>query len=101
MAEEGYTTIFHPGEEGVTIHKKSTVSITTTEPPVLNGSKPKGVKLWTTSANYSIKKKERANNAYYLPSISQMVKYVYQSNKSRKPQHMADHHSCSSPMSLS
>ena len=21
MAEEGYTTIFHPGEEGVTIHK--------------------------------------------------------------------------------
>ena len=35
MAEEGYTTIFHPGEEGVTIHKKCTVSITTTEPPVL------------------------------------------------------------------
>ena len=35
MAEEGYTTIFHRGKEGVTIHKKGTVSITTNEPPVL------------------------------------------------------------------
>jgi hypothetical protein len=39
LAEEGYTTIFHPGEEGVTIHKKDTITITTTEPPVLQGSK--------------------------------------------------------------
>jgi hypothetical protein len=30
MAEEGYTTIFHPGEEGVAVHKQGTVSITTT-----------------------------------------------------------------------
>ncbi len=37
MAKEGYTTIFHPGEEGVTVHKKGTVTIATTEPPVLQG----------------------------------------------------------------
>jgi hypothetical protein len=35
MAEEGYTAIFHPGEEGVTIHKRGTVAIATTEPPIL------------------------------------------------------------------
>jgi hypothetical protein len=39
MAEEGYTTIFHPGEEGVTIHKEGTVTISTSKPPVLQGFK--------------------------------------------------------------
>jgi hypothetical protein len=44
MAEEGYTTIFHPGEKGVTIHKHGTVTITTTEAPVLQGCKKQGAK---------------------------------------------------------
>jgi hypothetical protein len=34
MSEEGYTTIFHPGDEGVSIHKKVTLTITTSKPPV-------------------------------------------------------------------
>jgi hypothetical protein len=59
MAEEGYTTIFHPGEEGVTAHKQGTVSITMTEPPVLQGCKAKGAKLWTISADNSSKKGKR------------------------------------------
>ena len=75
MAEEGYTTIFHPGEEGVTIHKKGTVSITTTEPPVLQGCKVKGAKLWTTLAHETTK--EQANIAYDLPSVSQTVRYLH------------------------
>ncbi len=37
---EGYTTVFHPGEEGVTIHKPGTIKIITNEPPVLQGYKP-------------------------------------------------------------
>jgi hypothetical protein len=80
LAEEGYTTIFHPGEEGVTIHKKDTITIATTEPPVLQVSKSRGVKLWTTSAQYKTKKeraKEQANNAYDLPSIKQTVRYLH------------------------
>ena len=56
MAEEGYTTIFHPGEEGVTVHKQGTVSITTTEPPVLQRCKKKGATLWTISADDDTKK---------------------------------------------
>jgi hypothetical protein len=47
MTEEGYTTIFHPGEEGITIHKSGTITISITEPPILQGCKPKGAKLWT------------------------------------------------------
>ncbi len=49
MDEEGYTTIFHPGEEGVTMHKPGTLTIAMTEPPLLQGCKPKGAKLWTIS----------------------------------------------------
>jgi hypothetical protein len=75
MAKEGYTTVFHPGEKGVTIHKPGTISITMTEPPILQGCKSKGAKLWTISAE--IMKKEQANNAYDLPSISKTVKYLH------------------------
>ncbi len=42
MSENGYTTIFHPGEQGVTIHKPNTLNITMSEPPVLQGCKQKG-----------------------------------------------------------
>ncbi len=58
LAEEGYTMIFHPGEEGVTIHKKDTITIGTTEPPVLQGSKSRRSKSWTTSAQYKMKKEQ-------------------------------------------
>jgi hypothetical protein len=45
MAKEGHTTVFHPGEKGVTIHKPGTISIATTELPILQGCKLKGAKL--------------------------------------------------------
>ena len=76
MSEEGYTTIFHPREEGVTVHRHGTISITTTEPPVLQGCKSKGAKLWMISA-VDKTKKERANKVYDLPSISQTVRYLH------------------------
>jgi hypothetical protein len=75
MAKEGYTTVFHPGEKGVTIHKPGTISITTMEPPILQGCKSKGAKLWIISAEDT--KKEQANNAYNLPSISKTIKYLH------------------------
>ena len=77
MAEEGYTTIFHLGEIGVTMHKLGTLTIEMTKPPILQGCKLKGVKLWTISAE-NVKKTEQANNAYNLPSISQTVKYLHE-----------------------
>jgi hypothetical protein len=72
MAEEGYNTVFHPGEEEVTVHKKGTITIAMTEPPILQGCKSKGAKLWAISAGNETKK-EQANNAYNLSLISQTV----------------------------
>jgi hypothetical protein len=76
MAEEGYTTIFHPGGEGVTVHRPGTLTIATTEPSILQGCKPKGAKLWTISAE-SETNTEQANSAYNLPLNSQKVMYHY------------------------
>ncbi len=39
MAEEGYTTIFYLGEDGVTMHKTGTLTINMTEQPILRGCK--------------------------------------------------------------
>jgi hypothetical protein len=75
MAEEGYTTIFHPGEQGATVHNPGTLTITSTESPILQRCKLKGAKLWTITAE-NRKKMEQANDAYNLPSISQTVKYL-------------------------
>ena len=76
MSEEGYTTIFHPGEEGVTVHKSNTITIATTEPPVLQGCKAKGEKLWAISADDE-EKIEQANTVYDLPLIGQSVRYLH------------------------
>ncbi len=77
MVEEGYTTIFHPGEERVTIHKEGTVTITPSEPPVLEGYKNNPAKLWTVSATQNTKNHEEASNVYSLPSIQQSIKYLH------------------------
>ena len=77
MSKEGYTTIFHPGEEGVTIHEEGTITITMKEPPLLQGSKNNGEKLWTVSTRENKSKQEEINNVYSLPSISQSIKYLH------------------------
>lgn len=79
MSEEGYTTIFHPGEEGVTIHQEGSVQITMTEPPILHGSKLNGEKLWTISGKTGKNKREEVSNVYSLPSVQQSVKYLHAS----------------------
>ena len=76
LAEEGYTTIFHPGENGVTIHEPGTVTVATTMDAILQGNKKKGEKLWTIEAN-DTSAKEHANKVYDLPSIAQTVRYLH------------------------
>ncbi len=77
MAEEGYTTIFHPGDNGVTIHKEGTLTITTNAPPVLEGRKSKAAKLWTISATDTAENNEEANNVYSLSSIPHTTRYLH------------------------
>jgi hypothetical protein len=77
MSDEGYTTIFHPGEEGVTIHHEGSIQITMTKPPVLHGRKLNGEKLWTVSGKTEKNTREEASNVYSLPLIQQSVKYLH------------------------
>jgi hypothetical protein len=60
MAESEYTTIFRPGDKGVTFHKEGTLTITTSEPSVLQlqGCKMKGETLWTVSVPQTTRKKQ-------------------------------------------
>jgi hypothetical protein len=104
MSEEGYTTIFHPpGEDGVMIHKKGTITITTSEPPVLTGGKSNAAKLWTIGAPKEIDYKEEAERIQLtfhptldkisprrsrIPNESNMVRR----DQSRKLRHMAGTH---------
>ncbi len=74
---DGYTTIFLPGNQGVTIHKDGTLTITTSKPPVLQGCKMHGAKLWTVSAQNTNQTYKQALNAYSLPSIGQKIKYLH------------------------
>ena len=76
LAEEGYTTIFHPGEDGVTIHEPGTVTIATTAHPILQGCKTNGEKLWTVSVDEPITT-EQAHHAYDLPSVGQTIRYLH------------------------
>ncbi len=74
MSEEGYMTIFHPGNKGVTIHKPDTLNITLNKPPVLQGCKEKGQKLWTIATS---EEEDEINNVYNLPSTKQSIRYLH------------------------
>jgi hypothetical protein len=75
LSNKGYTTIFHPENEGVTVNKKETLTITTSNPPVLQGCKEEGGKLWTVTATKN--NKEEINNVYSLPLTKQSVHYLH------------------------
>jgi len=80
MAENGYTTIFRPGDEGVTFHKEGTLTIKMSEPPVLQGCKKKDETLWAVSVpQTTMKKREEISNVHNLPSLSQTIKYHHAS----------------------
>ena len=79
MAKNGYTTISHEGNKEVTIHKSDTPTITTSEPPILRGSKPTGSNLWTVLTDRNEPKYEEVNDVYDLPSIKKLISYLHAS----------------------
>ncbi len=76
LAKEGYTMVFYSRETGVAIHKPGTITIATTKPPILQGCKSRGAKLWRVSAKNKMRQ-EWANNIYNLPLICQTVNYLH------------------------
>jgi hypothetical protein len=76
--DEGYTTIFHPGENGVTVHRPGTLTLMFAEPPVLQGYKLCGAKLWTaTIVGNKNEVSEQINNVYNLPSTAESIKFPH------------------------
>ena len=50
LADEGYTTVFHPRDRGVTIHKEGTLTLTPTAPAEIQGWRAK-TGLWEVGVN--------------------------------------------------
>ncbi len=77
FSDAGYTTVFHPGEEGVTIHAPNTFQIITTTQPILQGCKSEG--LWTVTVDNmeQVGFQQKVNNVYNIPSTKESVRYLH------------------------
>ena len=75
FSDKGLTTVFHPGEGGVTVHKPGTIRIITNEPPVLQGCKSKG--LWSVAMDEDEPKREGINSVYSIPSTEGKIKFLH------------------------
>jgi len=71
LADQGYTTIFHPHLEGVTVHDNDGFKLVTSKPPLLQGWREKGG-LWTVPLA-----EEKAMNVYELPSMKEVVRFQH------------------------
>ena len=84
LANAGYTTIFHPHKQGVTVHDKDSFKLTFKEPPVLQGCRNEAG-LWTVPLNdaatisQSLDIDEAAMNVYDLPSTKEVVRFLHAS----------------------
>ena len=77
-AEEVYMTIFHPGDNGIMVHKPGMLTMIFGEPPVLRGYKPCGAKLWMKSTDDAYcATANNVSNIYSLPSKAQAIRYLH------------------------
>ncbi len=67
FADQGYTTIFHPYLQGVTVHDNDGFKLVTSKPLLLQGWQDTGG-LWTVPIA-----EETATNVYELPSMKEVV----------------------------
>jgi hypothetical protein len=74
MSKDVYTTVFHPGKEGVTAHKPGTFKILTTDKPVLTRINSNG--LWTI-ATKELDMKENINHVYSIPSMEGKTRFLH------------------------
>ncbi len=84
LANNGYTTIFLPGNEGVDVFGANDVVISSTAPPALQGWRD-GRGLWMvpvvddTTISPSLDLAETAMSVYELPSTKEVVRFLHAS----------------------
>jgi hypothetical protein len=71
LANQGYTTIFHPYLQGVTVYDNDGFKLVTSKPPLLQGWRDTGG-LWTVPIA-----EETAMNVYELPSTKEVVRFQH------------------------
>ena len=82
LADHGYTTIFHPHKQGVTVHDVGSFKLTTSKPALLQGWREEGG-LWTVplssdaASSTSLDVKEAAMNVYELPSTKEVIRFLH------------------------
>ncbi len=74
MAKVGYTMVFHPVKEGVTVHKPETFKILTKDKLVLTRTNSKG--LWLVKTNEN-EPKEKTNLVYSIPSTEGKIRFLH------------------------
>ena len=82
LANNGYTTVFLPGEQGADVFRADGVVISSTAPPALQGWKH-GRGLWMVpivddpTISPSIDVAETAMSVYELPSTKEVVRFLH------------------------
>ena len=71
LADQGYTTIFHPYLEGVSFHDNDSFKLVIRKPPLLQAWQEKGG-VWTVPLS-----EEAAMNVYELTSTKEVVRFQY------------------------
>ena len=82
LADNGYTTIFHPHQNGVTVHNDNDFELKVNKPAVLQGWRDEAG-LWTVpfvdeqEINPGLNVEEGALNVYELPTTKQVVRFLH------------------------
>jgi hypothetical protein len=69
LADQGYTTIFHPYLQGATVRDNDSFQLVINKLPLLQGWQDNGG-LWTVLLT-----KEKAMNVYELPSAKDVIQF--------------------------
>ena len=71
LADQGYTTVFHPYLQGATVHDNDSFKLVTNKSPLLQGWRDNGG-LWTVPLAG-----EKALNVYKLPSTKEVIRFEH------------------------
>ncbi len=71
LADQGYTTVFHPYLQGATVHDNDSFKLVTNKPSLLQGWRDNGG-LWTVPLAG-----EKALNVYELPSTKEAIHFEH------------------------
>ena len=71
LADQGYTTIFHPYLKGALVHDNDSFELIIRKPPLLQAWREKE-ELWTVPLA-----EEAAMNVYELPSTKEVIRFQH------------------------